>query len=272
MRWEAFDEIRTPQGWLEQARTLKTKDCPNRSIRSRISKMALAVACLCFMVVGTAFAAEILWGVPVSIFRPDETDSGYYIIETDVKHLTPDEYSGQIRAALAALDPDDPNSGNNLYQDSWADCADFLGIPLLMHPWMDMEFDWSNSGHDLTPDENVPNPFRTDIMEEDGHLLFADAHAFRRIDGIEFSLSATVYGEMDSSLPSTQQGESWDQAYTMSCGLNARILTFEEDCLTLTYFATEHVQYQLISTCGPEGAELVREFLDGFYATGDFSR
>ena len=268
MKWDAYDDIRTPAAWLDQAKELTETPRSRRRTWSPRAKGALLAACLCAAVVGTAFAAALIWGTPVTIILPDETN---YLVQADITHLSPEEYSPAIQSALAALDPDDPNSGNNLYQDSWADCADFLGFDLLGHPWLDYGYDWSGSGHDMTPDNAVDHPFYANVTGADGHLQWAEVRASRRVDGVEFSLGASIYGEgYPSDIPTMAEG--WDapgQSYQMACGLEAQIVTSQKEPLTQVYFATEHVQYWLTATVGEEGGGLVREYLDQFYAIGD---
>ena len=223
MKWDAFDDIRTPAAWLDQAKELTETPRRRRRTWSPRAKGALLAACLCAAVVGTAFAAALIWGTPVTIILPDETN---YLVQADITHLSPEEYSPAIQSALAALDPDDPNSGNNLYQDSWADCADFLGFDLLGHPWLDYGYDWSGSGHDMTPDNAVDHPFYANVTGADGHLQWAEVRASRRVDGVEFSLGASIYGEgYPSDIPTMAEG--WDapgQSYQMACGLDAQIV------------------------------------------------
>ena len=123
----------------------------------------------------------------------------------------------------------------------------------------------------MTPDNAVDHPFYANVTGADGHLQWAEVRASRRVDGVEFSLGASIYGEgYPSDIPTMAEG--WDapgQSYQMACGLEAQIVTSQKEPLTQVYFATEHVQYWLTATVGEEGGGLVREYLDQFYAIGD---
>ena len=268
MKWDAFEQISAPRAWRENARALAEQPLPQKQKRPVPARFAGIAACLCVAAVGTAAAAALIWGTPVLITLPDET---HYLVQTDVTHLSPEEYTPALCDALAALDPDDPNSGNNLYQDSWASCGEFLGLDLLGHPWLDYDYDWSGSGHDMTPDAQVAHPFYANVAGADGLLQWAEVRASRRVDGVEFALGATVYGEdYSSDIPTMGEGlDAPGQTYQMACGLEAQIVTSQEEPLTMVYFATDHVQYLLTAPIGVEGGDLVREFLDPFYATGN---
>ena len=88
MKWDAFDDICPPAAWLDQAKELIETPRRRRRTWSPRTKGALLAVCLCAAVVGTAFAAALIWGTPVTIILPDETN---YLVQADITHLSPEE-------------------------------------------------------------------------------------------------------------------------------------------------------------------------------------
>ena len=98
MKWDAFEQISAPRAWRENARALAEQPLPQKQKRPVPARFAGIAACLCVAAVGTAAAAALIWGTPVLITLPDET---HYLVQTDVTHLSPEEYTPALCDALA---------------------------------------------------------------------------------------------------------------------------------------------------------------------------
>lgn len=261
MKWEAFDDIKTPAGWTAAAKTVEQNTGRRRPVRP--VRAALIAACVCLVLAGTAVAAGKLWGIPVTLFTPSEWENTVIVDTAELRHLTASEYSEPIREAIASLGADSFHT-EDIPQPDWAACEEFLGVALLKHPWLNADVS-QTGGHTITREPQVTLPYAAGVWSENGSLQSAYAQAILRADGVELVLTASIYGEAD-----TEQPILWDsregsiETYDMACGLTASILTSDSEGLTIVYFATDTVQYRLAAACGTESAALIHEFLDGF--------
>ena len=102
-----------------------------------VFRRLLIAACLGAMLIGTAFAAESIWGVFTRGIRPDPQTDNLELFELQMKGTACFELD-EVLADIAVLaekrdnDPDRPPSGraNVASFESWQAAGEYIGIPL----------------------------------------------------------------------------------------------------------------------------------------------
>ena len=178
MKWDAFDDIRTPAAWLDQAREL-TETPRRRRTWSPRAKGALIAACLCVAVVGTTVATQSIWNTPIQL----------EIAGLDLESVTPEfptpiqasEYSDYIQNKMEVQAPNAVPSEDPA--ENWAECNERFGGMLL-----DTSY----------PMEQYTTSVRTD---ENGDLWYASVMSeIGTSDDSVINLDAQVYGESGAGI------------------------------------------------------------------------
>ena len=257
MKWEAFDHIRAPQAWLDQAKALADAPARRRRTWSPRAKGALLAACLCVAVVGTVVAAES--GLLLRIVRGDDSLSQYlgydvagrYEVMTS-ERIPAESFSAAAREA-AAGEAASPSPGYAF--SSWEEAEAFLGLNLMDNPMLD-------SG-DLkttvvsTDQESVSGRCIVRLWSEPetGALCYAAVHGTfdTELAVVEVLAAITTENAPDSiamgyllAFDETELAEAEPQTYVTSSGTEAIILQDTNEPRTyVAYLAVNHVLFQL---------------------------
>lgn len=203
---------------------------PAKKHSLRPVRIAVAAACLCGLLVGGAFAAEAIWGVPV--FTPMDTSpmtgeefNGFTtVIEVPEEVETPegtkvnpleeqeingvfklpvDAFSQQARDAAAGLDA---YKFGNLNFGSWDEAEEFLGIEMLDNAVLDEAkpgLVFYSESASQKPD--IETACRVSVMAMDGIMTAASTEAVwflnyvdMPVDGLTDSDGGTI---ISSSVP-----------------------------------------------------------------------
>lgn len=236
---------------------------PRRSIRP--VQTALIAACVCVMLVGTALAAQVIWGVRLE--DKQQGNPGYFV-SADLPLWPVEQLSEELRK-----DADDFNDFGiyELELDSWERVEDYFNVPLI--------------GNEML---TAPvSPVVCLHKWENGSLYECDANAGYIIDNAQVNWKASLYTEEYSesggdvplfTLGGNAEDEVSYSQYQMKNGAQAQIakVTPGEIGATVpmyyTYFVRDGVFYTLEVDCRPvddrvAGADyeqLLYKILDAF--------
>lgn len=289
MKWNTFDEIKAPKHWLEQAKALEGTKVLQKRPWTRITKAALAAACVCAALVGTAFAANSLFGIELfgTINQP-----GYstYYIQADVKLHKIEEFSG-------ALQTDLKNGELNWAQDSLQSAVDYVGLPVLSNDLLaqGQEGVISFDAPYIVQGEQSVDKARNDLVEA-GSPEQIKIRYQKIIDHVIVDISINAYTEY-ADLSNGILGVEWvepysvydadgnyssqgyfshdfiSQNYTMNNGDTAIIVSSANDgYLQHAYFVHDGLLYSIIlvgidtrDAPHPDFSEFIKQILDSYY-------
>lgn len=285
MKWDAFDDIRTPAAWLDQAKELTETPCRRRRTWSPRAKGSLIAACLCVAVVGTAFAVELIGQVTLT----DRKDSASYSVSADIALWPMDALGGQmLEDAKKGRLVVDSSDGTEFEDDyictfrTWEEVEEYWGVPLI--------------SNDLFP---APRSVYVQLHKfpalDPDALQWADANCGFLIDNTAISWNASIYTEAfrnteanrntndDSEIHLFGKGanihdEHIYSQYEMKNGAVAQIVQVVPGDIGTTvpgydaYFVRDGVFYELWVDCRPvdetqpeaDYEQLLYDILDAF--------
>lgn len=257
MKWDAFDDIRTPAAWLDQAKELIETPCRRRQTWSPRAKGALIAACLCVAVVGTVVAAER--GLLVQIVRGDDSLSQYlgydvagrYEVMTS-ERIPAESFSTAAREA-AAGEAASPSPGYAF--SSWEDAEAFLGLNLMDNPMLD-------SGDLKTTVMSMEQEFVSgrcivrlwsEPETEELYYVAVNGTFDTELADVEVLATITTENAPDGismgyllAFDETELAEAEPQAYVTASGTEAIILQDTNEQRTyVAYLTVDHVLFQL---------------------------
>lgn len=237
---------------------------PRRAIRPM--RTALIAACVCVMLVGTALAAQVIWGV-----RLEDKQQGNpgYNVSADLTLWPVEQFSEELRR-----DADDFHDDYGRYVkelDSWEQVEDYLNVPLI--------------GNSVL---TAPNYHAVWLYQwENGSLYKCEAIAGYILDNTYVDWTASLYtkeySESGSDVPLfTLGGNAQDEIsysqYQMKNGAQAQIVKITPGEVGATvpqsyaYFVRDGIFYTLYMDRRPvdervaeaDHEQLLYEILDAF--------
>ena len=194
MKWDAFDDIRTPAAWLDQAKELTETPRRQRRTWSPRAKGALIAACLCVAVVGTVIASETLG---VQIFGAFSTPgrSGYSVL-ADLQTYEMEQFSQALQEDLELNQP-------QITHDTLRSAADYVGLPVLSNHLLEQSEPGSafTSPYIVQTDLSVEGDIITKGAPEKVAIRFERLidHVFVSVDIIAF----TEYADLSDGIPAS---------------------------------------------------------------------
>ena len=133
-----FNEVHASEELRQKVMNIpEAKERTKHKYRRSLGRTALIAACLCVTLLGTAFAAEIIWGVFAVGAREHPDADHLELFEVSMKGTTCfelDELLADIEVLAEIRDnsPDRPTEGraNVAAFESWEMAAEYIGIPL----------------------------------------------------------------------------------------------------------------------------------------------